>query len=79
MAWLLLDDPFELMAKAIGPEWEEGLDSPIHTRAARWISVGSARPSANEFEWWEHDFVACPRTDGKQKYRLITQSVSPCQ
>jgi len=65
MAWLLLDDPFELIAKAIGPEWEEELDSPIRTRAARWISVGSARPSANEFEGWEHDFVACPRTDGK--------------
>ena len=39
MAWLHLDDPFELLAKAMGPEWEAGLDSPLCTRPARWASA----------------------------------------
>jgi hypothetical protein len=39
MAWLHLDDPFELLAKAMGPEWEPGLESPLRTRPARWASA----------------------------------------
>ena len=39
MAWLHLDDPFELLAKAMGPTWEAGLESPLRTRPARWASA----------------------------------------
>ena len=52
--WLELDDPFELMARAIAPPWgDEPLDSTARLQPAAWRSV--------ECEWATHDVIDCPR------------------
>lgn len=48
MVWLYLDDPFELLAKAMGPDWEPGLESPLRTRPARWASAIPSTDAAKD-------------------------------
>ena len=52
--WLEMDDPFELLANAIGPPWEEELESSCRLRAATWQPVTGS-------EEWEHEVLHCAR------------------
>ena len=53
--WLEMEDPFELLANAIGPPWEDELESSCRLRAATWQPVtGSAA--------WAHDVLHCARS-----------------
>ena len=56
--WLELDDGFELMAKAIGPPWEAGLESEWRKRAVGWEQA--RREDLN----WEHRWTRCRRQGG---------------
>ena len=63
--WLEMEDPFELLANAIGPPWEDELESTCRLRAATWQpATGSAcqRLSESSSPAWEHDVLHCARS-----------------
>lgn len=63
MQWLHFpDDPFELLAKSIGPPWEDtGLDAEHQLRPVQTEAVDVAAGSA----WERHEQVLCPRCPGE--------------
>jgi len=52
-AWLKLDDPFELLARAIAPPWGNEPLEEAPLKPASWRRV--------ECEWATHDVLDCPR------------------
>ena len=52
--WLDMEDPFELLAKAIAPPWEPGLESAYSLRPATW------QPALGSDDW-EHEVMQCTR------------------
>ena len=63
--WLEMEDPFELLANAIGPPWEDELESTCRLRAATWQpATGSACQRLSELSSpaWEHDVLHCARS-----------------
>ena len=53
--WLEMEDPFELLANAIGPPWEDELESSCRLRAATWQPVTGS-------DVWEHSVLHCARS-----------------
>ena len=53
--WLEMEDPFELLANAIGPPWEDELESSCRLRATTWQPVTGS-------DVWEHTVLHCARS-----------------
>ena len=63
--WLEMEDPFELLANAIGPPWEDELESSCRLRAATWQPVTGSRACQRLSESssaWEHEVLHCARS-----------------
>ena len=67
VCWLSMDDPFELLAKAISPPWESGLQSSVAMQPVRW-----EEGATSSRDCWHHRVARCCRGDGELLIHHLT-------